>query len=834
MSRMLKRILCICLCMIFFVQTSFAQVGNSLIDETAADKIKADYDASTPIKPKGISGIDAAKLNKQLFDKVTAMMNRTAEESIYYSRGVTMDFMNKPINLFKLTCTDSSIGGAKTKSTIGFDFSKNVWKQFCANKKFDTSKSGLAQAAKCIFQQIMQEQFQGVTANLDKFKSQSFCEAFTKFVSNQIDQCITIRFNVPRGQYPGFPALGQCLFGRLNLDVNNLGNVYVKGNAGQVLTDIVSTHGYQYAPVGPSSPNGFGGSEQQLLGDDGAASVMDITKWKQDAQLTALQNTNIATASCQNPDPVLSGLLDKWRVKNNLLIRGISPVIGVNSEGEERVVAYWGGIEEFNEKTKTYDAKLTSGGDLTFTPEGWTKTKTVLSAGAWTADPAQYSYLASCYGLILDLEDTTCKSIKDASGTELSESYKQMCAARDTTVGCCNPDDTDCLGAGLLWRTDVCRIDPKTGKEDPRKTDGTCEIYQHLVGDGKMCDGACCNPSLNDCVKLNMPICDKYIPPKQCLTATPEQLREYNPIYSKIRPKPDNVIDGHVCCTTEWCDVCPQDVFVAYRGFATWNGGANGTMIVPQGAIPMPGKACFSRPGNPSMVVAPSAVIQAKLDACGRTGLGNGLFAVGNFLAGAFSGAISVLSGNITGVASQISPERMNEIDMIKAVTGVGVSDYQIKFTCDDFPQGLWDIPNFEMPITKLPKLEGADPVGLCSELPLCPLAVPDDQNPLSFNGKLTPLAELLKSGGGQTKLKSIFNILNGTNDPLSLHGKLGRIGGSTLPINLPGGNIIRPYTPATDLPVTDYPDDDPTKGGTVKSCYNSEGFLKYGADCPN
>src|SRR5690606_1689097 len=76
-----------------------------------------------------------------------------------------------------------------------------------------------------------------------------------------------------------------------------------------------------------------------------------------------------------------------------------------------------------------------------------------------------------------------------------------------------------------------------------------------------LCEGACCNPDKNDCAEIGAEVCPKYLGVSQCVPASLDELSQFDPVYSKLRAKPNTLLGGvKSCCATEWCNLCPQDL----------------------------------------------------------------------------------------------------------------------------------------------------------------------------------------------------------------------------------------------------------------------------------
>ncbi len=798
---------------------------------SAANNYCADYDPNE--KPNNNGGlstdpkiITAADLDKIMTEsirvaqerqnKISQSLKRTAQESIYKQRGLTMDFLNKPVELFKLTCTDGK-GGAGNKLTPTFDFTKNIWEAFCA----DPGNISVGGAAKCMFQSFLQQQFQGVIQALDKFKVPSFCEAFTTFANNQLNQCIKIRFDLPKGQFPGFPAFNQCLFGNVGLNVNGNG---VTVSASGPMVDVLSTHGFSYSAVGPNSPTGFGGSEDQLLGDNGASGLMKADNWKNAAaQLQALKDTSTMTAQCANLDPALVQVMKEYPPKSMLVTPNL-PVLG------EKVLEL-GGTEDgiiavpyivFNSESNTNEIFLKAGADFKYTGKD-KKEHTIPAVGTWAAKSA-YTYLASCYGFDPDLESTACaNSAKDASGNYVSESFGQMCAQQVDKQFCCDPDKTDCAASGLLFTDSLCATAVKPGE--------ACPKWAHLAGQGMICEKSCtqaapgaapvcvspvcCNPNLNDCQAIGVKICEKYIPPKQCLTATPEQLKALDPAYSSlpVRVKANMMIDGRPCCTTEWCNICPQDLIVAASGKPP-----GPFVYIKESELSNVPPRCKGGKINPdeknapmitTLRPVPDKVFDNTVEACSLINGESGEAWTPQQVFKIFIACPQMQSSTGT-VLDKIGNWATNSLN--------GCPDgAEVKpFLFDVLPNGncstLTSATKYPTPITKIPTVEGADPIGLCSALPLCPAAIPPAEDPLSVGGSNGVLDGLKNKKG----LAGIFEILNGSGATAGtfqevLRGKVitaPDLGGMTIPvggstgggITTPGngGQVISPYETGT------------------------------------
>lgn len=669
-------------------------------------------------------------------------LNRQAEEAVYESRGVTMDFLNKPIELFKLTCTDSSTGD-KDKLGATFGFATDMWKQFCKDQVASGGKINVGDAAKCALDEFLKAQFKQVIKSIDKFKNIKFCDAFTKFVSNQLDQCVTLRFDLPRGQFPGFPALNQCMFGRLNLTLD--GNQLVNAQ-GQKVNDVVSRHGFKYATVNPFSPTGFGGSEQQLLGNDGASALMKVTNWQQSAQSV------LAPTSCQNMDQDLIKIFNEYPADTLTLVP--SPSIDArringfkyDSQGNKnkRNIAIW--ESRFNAGSNSFDAYLTPGAD-----------------GGWAAKGGA-NYLASCYGFTLNVENTTCN-------WPPSDSYQIMCKAAEQSKNCCDPKKTDCVAGDLKYAEDICKTEITNG--DGSKT---CTEWSHRSGDIKFCEmeGLCCNPAMNNCLAIGVDICPEFVPPKQCLTATPAQLAALDPAYSKlaqggVRPAANQMIDGRVCCTTEWCNLCPQDVINAGAGR-----GPGGIVYMKTSEMAnIPAHCKGQRTAGDSterntflptlLMEIPDQVFANTEEACEMKAQGTDPGRIFDLL-----------------VRCPSKNSREDEFTLPGSMAVEKIIKWVVKST-DNCPNNgelkpynrqvvesiagcsvLADTTKYPMPMEKIPKVEGADDVGLCSSLPLCPASIPGEQDPFQNSGVLDDLKGAVGEG-----IRGILNRANGTRDPV-------------------------------------------------------------------
>ena len=724
-----------------------------------------DPDMVTQDDPDGFNGGQPAfsvaqsdETNELIKKQVNDMLNRSAEESIYASKGEALDYLNKPVELFKLTCTD---GGANSKDGSGnvvtlptFDFTKNIWTAFCADA------TDIGGAAKCLLQQFLQTQFNSVIKTINKFKDQTFCEAFTTFVNNQANQCLKINFNMPRGQFPGFPALNQCLFGSLHLSVSGNG-VYARSSSGTLkrLADTYSAHAFSYANVSTNSTTGFGGSEQQLLGTDGAAAIMKASNWNQAKQLEALKATQTAGASCQNTDPQLIAALNEWAPPNMILIGGISSVIGQKKAAggaiQQRIVAKWN--NELNTVTNDYQAMLSPGADLTYTDRATGSSVSIGAAGGWSRQDGTYTYLASCYGFSVNLDSSTCA---DPS----SDSFNQLCNADANSLGCCDPDKTSCADMNTveLYDDSGCT----TYKKDTAGKDTTVCLSAHRKGDKKaikkpqicpqsctaptgttpaVCTAACCNPGINDCLLLatenpGLKICDKYVPPKQCLTATPEQLKALDPAYSSlpVRPQANLMIDGQACCTTEWCNLCPQDIIMAGAGISP---ARPGSVYIKESELAGVPKHCLN-PRNtgaatgevnaalpPTLEPLPDQIYDNTQEACELMKT-QGWDAKKVFNVFIFCPSLSSQTGLFLDNIINKANNAINDCP-----DGATVKPYSQQVINFGVCNQMASITKYPTPITKISKVEGADPIGLCSDLNLCPAAIPNAEDPLSVGG---------------------------------------------------------------------------------------------------
>lgn len=733
-------------------------------------------------------------------ENVQDALDRQAEEAIYETRGVTLDILNKPVELFKLTCTDNSKGGEEGSLTPTFNFTKSMWEQFCKDQQDSGAGSGggFKQAGKCALDAYLQQEFQKVMKTINKFKDTNFCGAFTKLVSSQIEQCINIRFNPPRGQYPGFPALKQCMFGRLNINVD--GNRLVRGQ--MKLADVVSYHGFKYKSVGKYSPTGFGGSEQQLLGSEGAAALMSVKSWQKAARAPT------AGMNCKNVDQDLMNVLTEYPPVDMTLTPGNhgNKVYGYKltpSGTTESIVAKW--EIRVKDGSGSFDAYLMPG-------------------AGWSVKDGK-TYLAGCYGFNLNVEDSTCAAPQ-------MDSYKIMCTKATESSNCCNPEKTDCIGGDLIYPADVC------GRYT-RNADGSqvCAEWSHRKGEAMLCEKndkgepVCCNPNLNNCAKIGVDICPQFVPPKQCLTATPAQLALLDPAYSQlakdgIRPEANAMVDGRVCCTSEWCNLCPQDVINAGAGRSP--GGivymkTSEMANIPKRCRTMPRQQYDDRTLESNNAPLPTLLREIPDQVFANTEEACQMKTDGTHPAKIFDILVRC-------------PQKNNRVDSIE-IPGSMLIEKGIKWlskNTDDCPNDgtlkpysrevvesntgcslLSDATKYPKPLEKLPKVEGADTIGLCSDLPLCSAAIPESEDPYLGSGQL----ESAKSKGISGLINSILKRANGTLDgvpaaprigrsPNSIFGSGGRSSGSSTYNNL-FNNTPRVINGSTT---------EPTRGGSNTS----------------
>jgi hypothetical protein len=742
--------------------------------QTASER--SSYTA-TEIQPRQIStNFDMQKYSEEVAEKmretVRTGLQRTAEEEIYNKRGVALDFLNKPVKLFELTCTTKSGGDGALGET--FKFSVTQWSKFCEDAK--SLKSGL----KCAAKSILNQAFTQVQRKIDEFKDQSFCRVFTDFVNDQISQCITVRFNIPRGQFPGFPALNQCMFGRLGMSVGKDG---VKVN-GRIVADVTSAHSFKYSSINGKLPvSGFGGTEQQLLGKQGTSALLDKARW------TGTRAAAVAGATCGKLDPDIVNALSEfpnrfgdkpWTTStyldpSNKNLLNWRPDATKPGGSDIRVIAHWEKIKSDNGQEH-----------IEFRPgaDGQVGNEAI----AWSVKSG-YTYLISCYGFQMYPEDQLCEQL--GVGDAWKEQY---CEKLDLGGMCCDPDVTDCRAAGLVQQNDICKdgkmkqIVDANGKpmvneagepvfHDPETGNPNCEVvesYGALGSGGRttasnntatirkglpkvlMCADTCCNPDKNDCDEIGSPVCPKYLGVSQCVPATMDELAKYDPVYSQLRAKPNTMLGGvKMCCATEWCNLCPQDLV------ATGNGLDKGSTVymrsselanVPTYCIGSAGQR--NNGGNPlndvlayGLVSVDDQVFANTQEACNLMNQGGEdqwsaekiyhvfiqcpklnrnqqisqkLFDPGGF--GNVFGLLKGFTGWLTG--STNCPESAQPKPVLPEVV--------IYNMCGN----LADVSRYPAPITKIPKIEGEETIGLCSELELCPAYVADEENPyLTVNG---------------------------------------------------------------------------------------------------
>ncbi|HEY1096945.1 MAG TPA: hypothetical protein VGF14_06860 [Alphaproteobacteria bacterium] len=706
-------------------------------------------------------------------EKVAESLNRSAEESIYFQRGVALDFLNKPIKLFELTCSaQDGSGSMRVQLPSVVKYAIKQWRNFC---KGAAKSGGFKGAVKCAADQIWQAASETAQREFQKYMETGFCRAFTDFINNQVGQCITLRFNVPRGQFPGFPALNQCAFGRLGLtaSIGSDGKTTVKAN-GQIVNDAVSINSFKYSQInGEYSSSGFGGKEDQLLGDDGASALLDQARWG-----NTVSSGTIAGSSCSSLDPQLVAAFSEFYNRGdglpansgtylnpgNEAVKAWKPNPSANGGAEWRTIANW---------SKSSDP---NGNELiTFVPS--TASDAVTS---WSVK-SKYTYIASCYGF----EMYPAPAICGTPGTSQAWN-EQNCTNLDSEYICCDPDKTDCLGSGIVLAADTCSDGsaPKTITVNGKPSSQYCgldpKVTLRKAGEASLCAGTCCNPALNDCAAIGSEVCEAYKTVSQCVAVSPEMLAMFDPVYSKLRPKPNMYLTGpaggQVCCATEWCNLCPQDLLWAantsggtgsYRDFYIKNSelanvpaycksprSQGGNILNDQasglGLIPVSDQvfentqeACelMKQPDDPWDY---NTIKHIFLECAKKQKQGNWA----NFFLDPLGIDDKISDGIVTVVqGTSDCPESATTKPFIQDIVKLGPS-----MGC---PM-LADITRYPAPITKIPRIEGQDPVGLCSELDLCSASVPEGENPrgdtkTSLGGIRELLTNPLSAGGGLT-----------------------------------------------------------------------------------
>lgn len=160
-------------------------------------------------------------------------------------------------------------------------------------------------------------------------------------------------------------------------------------------------------------------------------------------------------------------------------------------------------------------------------------------------------------------------------GTPVVKECAEFATMFEPTITCCDPQKQDCLAKDA--NTPYCACDE--GDETNRIVGGVCE---------KGGNPTCCSPRLNggpagcDIIRTNggpQAICADEV--DQCIagdgagtvtypngsttTTTAKALAGAKPSpYQYLFLSPDASVVGKQCCTTEWCNICPQHYANAY------------------------------------------------------------------------------------------------------------------------------------------------------------------------------------------------------------------------------------------------------------------------------
>lgn len=432
----------------------------------------------------------------------------------------------------------------------------------------------------------------------DKVKEEA-CEVGKDFIRRQLEQCININANFVTNF--DFPRIPQSCLAQLNINVGAQ----------------LGFHSFAYADISAAGPSVVGCTLQDV-GIESNATVRGPGGLNeahlvfgcdyQNDPYEALNKSYRAESWRENVAPALTAsnalcgvISDKvletysFTQLSNLEINEL-PGHGVMSAGDNapKVIRRWTGVSGSGSDWRT---ECTSA--MGHTPDG----DGYPSDAEITSDQIDEDYLSRyCVieGVFIGLEDGFAEraecygfSIKNLAPCgweyELDENgalkkydgiphlVPKVCEDPDVFASaCCDASQYDCNE----WDLPAC---PCTMPSLNAFQNGRCQ------GDSVV---NCCNPEFNDCTQPDyayLPLCDVDLV-KQCYdpsfsmmlgadgmpdTSQPpfdgtdqDQNQEFteklfNP-YDYLVVRPDSMIDGQACCTTEWCNLCPGHVYAAH------------------------------------------------------------------------------------------------------------------------------------------------------------------------------------------------------------------------------------------------------------------------------